>query len=128
MVASLANLCQIQTYEAEAGLLTQKLYKEDSNEYFDYEIKDEQIEIKFDYFDIEIVTKFYNTIIQIVLRIAKEVGYGVILSGGVWQNGVLLSKLIEKFKQHNIRYYYNQTIPINDSSISVGQVYKVGGT
>ena len=127
MVASLANLCQIQTYEAEAGLLTQKLYKEDSNEYFDYEIKDGQIEIKFDYFDIEIVTKFYNTIIQIVLRIAKEVGYGVILSGGVWQNGVLLSKLIEKFKQHNIRYYYNQTIPINDSSISVGQVYKVGG-
>jgi hydrogenase maturation protein HypF len=59
-----------------------------------------------------------------MIDIAKKEQKTVLLSGGVFQNKTLLEMVISEFKKGNITYYYNKTIPINDSGVSVGQIFK----
>jgi len=133
-VASLSGLCQVQTYEGEAGLLTEwkmqngkckiengKCKVEDS---FDFSLDGGVIEIEWDFFAEDLVERFYATLVSIMTDIAKKESKPVLLSGGVFQNKTLLEFVISEFKKENITYYYNKTIPINDSGVSVGQVWE----
>ena len=121
-VASLAGLCDFQTYEGEAGLLCENVYDPTCQDSFSFDIKDGVIEIEFDFFGENLVSKFINTIVDIVLSIAKKEALEVILSGGVFQNKTLLELIIKRFKKENITYHYQQYTPINDSGISLGQI------
>jgi hydrogenase maturation protein HypF len=121
-VASLAGLCDFQTYEGEAGLLCESVYNSTCQDSFSFDIKDGVIDIDFDFFDKDLVSRFINTIVEIVLCIAKKEALEVILSGGVFQNKTLLNLIIKRFKKENISYYYQQYTPINDSGISLGQI------
>jgi len=126
-VASLSGICQIQTYEGEAGLLSELKIKNEKlkiKNSFNYKITNGIIEIDWDFFDNDLITKFYNTLVKIIIDIAQKEDLRAILSGGVFQNKNLLELIIEQFKQKNIPYYYNTTTPINDSNISLGQLYQ----
>ncbi len=123
-IASLAGICDFQTYEGEAGLLCEMAYKPKCKSHFQFDIKNNQIEIDFDYFDKDIVTKFINTLVEIVIFIALEEKLEVILSGGVFQNKILLELIIKKLKKQNILFYYQRNTPINDGGISLGQIWK----
>jgi len=126
-VASLQGVCQIQSYEGEAGLLTEEKAKSKDLEIensFKFEIKDSgEIVINWDFFDKDLISKFYATIIDIIINLTIMEKLPVILSGGVFQNKTLLESLIKEFEKESIDYYFNQTIPINDSGISVGQIW-----
>ena len=127
-VASLSGAIQEQTYEGEAGLLTELRVKREElrvSESFDYTIENSEIKIVWDFFDTNLITKFYTTLTKIILDLAKKENLPVILSGGVFQNRTLLEFITKELKIANIKYYYNKTIPINDSGISVGQVWSV---
>ena len=121
-ISSLAGICHMQTYEGEAGLLCERYYNHNGSS-FQYSIIDGIIEIEYDFFDKNIVTKFINTLVDIVVDITQKEKLDVILSGGVFQNKTLLTLLVDRFKKEDI-LYYNEKLPINDSSISVGQIYK----
>ncbi|MDC0932641.1 carbamoyltransferase HypF [Arcobacteraceae bacterium] len=121
-VASLAGLLQIQSYEGEAGLLCEKEYKSNSKK-FEYDINNGEIEIQYDFFVEDIVTRFLNTLVNIIVDISELEQKEVILSGGVFQNKTLLSKVIEELNKRKIKYFYQQLTPLNDSGISLGQVY-----
>ena len=121
-IASLAGILQIQSYEGEAGLLCEKEYV-DSNESFHYTLDDGLIDIKFDFFGENIVSKFINTLINIIIDISKIENKNVILSGGVFQNKTLLNKVIKNLSSLDIEYFYGQKVPTNDSGISLGQIY-----
>ncbi|NPA59873.1 MAG: carbamoyltransferase HypF [Epsilonproteobacteria bacterium] len=122
-VASLANLCHTQSYEGESGLLCENFYNIASKESFDFSIENGVIDIEFNFFDEDIVSKFINTLVKIILYIAQKESLDVILSGGVFQNKTLLTLVITKLKKHNITYYHQQQTPINDGGISLGQLY-----
>jgi len=126
-IASFENLCQIQTYEGEAGMVSEWKIKNEElkikNGEFDYDINGGVIEINFDFFDKNLVIKFYNTLAKIIIDIAKMEGLAIILSGGVFQNKTLLEMIIKNFKKENLEFFYNQTTPINDGGISLGQIY-----
>lgn len=122
-VASLAGLLQYQSYEGEAGLLCESVYDENIKESYTYCISNEEIEITFDFFDKDIVTKFINTLVKIIINISKQEQKEVIFSGGVFQNKTLTSKLIKELQKENIKHYYNQTTPCNDGGVSLGQIY-----
>ncbi len=123
-VASFANLCQIQTYEGEAGLLCENAYNKECKSSFLYTITNNNIiEINFDFKDKQIVSKFINTLVNIIIDISKKENLEVILSGGVFQNRTLLELLDSRFKQEDINYYYPKTTTINDGGISLGQAY-----
>ncbi|WP_373070596.1 carbamoyltransferase HypF [Sulfurimonas sp.] len=123
-LASLADLIQVQSYEGEAGLICEMNYDQNVDESFKYNIDDNgAIEIEYDFFDENLVSKFINTLVKIVIDISKKEKLDVILSGGVFQNKTLLELIIKGLKKEKIKYYYQQDTPINDGGISLGQIY-----
>ncbi len=121
-VASLAGLLQIQEFEGEAGLLCENSYKS-NDEKFEYSINEGVIEIEYDFFSDDIVTRFLNTLVNIIINISIIEKKEVILSGGVFQNKTLLTKVIEELNKRKINYYYQQLTTLNDSGISLDQIY-----
>ena len=121
-VASFSGVCQIQTYEGEAGLLTEQNLKI-IDVGFKYIITDGIIDIKFDFFDENIISKFYVTLVNIIVDISLKEKLPVILSGGVWQNKTLLELVCKALNKQSIKYYYNTTTPINDGGIALGQIW-----
>jgi hydrogenase maturation protein HypF len=98
-------------------------YKSSIKSTLPYSINQEQINIEWDFFNKDLATLFINTLAKIITDIAISKKRDVLLSGGVFQNKTLLELVCQKLEQNGIKYYYNKTIPINDSGISVGQIY-----
>ena len=70
--------------------------------------------------------KFHNTIIALFSElcevIRKENGVSrVALSGGVFQNSIILSGLIKGLKQRGFQVITHTLVPANDGGISLGQ-------
>ncbi len=131
-ITSFSDLCQYQSYEGETGIYCETSYNYKIQEYFEYEIKHGIIDIKIVDFIIKYQTlkdktvystMFINTLAQIIIDIAQKENLPVILSGGVFQNKVLLELVCKKLQSLNIEYYYNTTTSINDGGISLGQIY-----
>ena len=121
-VASLAGVCDFQTYEGEAGLLCEKVYNPTCQDSFTFTIEQGIIDINFDFFDKDLVSKFINTLVKIIINISKKESLEVILSGGVFQNKTLLNLVTKELKQQDIIYYTQEKTPINDGGISLGQI------
>jgi len=74
-----------------------------------------------------IARRFHNTIIEIILNIAERLrrkrGYNkVALSGGVFQNAILLERVFYRLKEKDFIPLIHQSVPPNDGGISLGQV------
>ncbi len=70
-----------------------------------------------------ISAKFHNTLVEIIIVIAKFVGEKkVVLTGGCFQNLYLVEKTIDRLKAENFVPYWHHQIPSNDGGISVGQI------
>jgi hydrogenase maturation protein HypF len=64
-----------------------------------------------------------NVIYHNIEQISKQSGIDkVVLSGGVFQNAYLLSKLENKLKGKNYNVYSQSTIPTSDGGIALGQL------
>ena len=131
-VSSLANILHNQSYEGETGLLMESFYDKNIEDSYGYILKEDIIDISLMIKEIVkdgenrvlISSKFINTIVNMIWDIStKYPKFPVAISGGVFQNRVLMEKLIEKFKRENKTIYFNKKIPSNDSGISVGQNY-----
>ena len=121
-------------YEGESGLILEKYaHNFPSDLSYSYSINNETIEIKEVLLEILnekekniIAAKFVNTLVKIMIAIAKKHSHlPVLLSGGVFQNKILLEKVIHAFKADGIRHYIQSQTPINDGGISYGQAYHV---
>ncbi len=55
----------------------------------------------------------------------KEQVSTVILSGGCFQNKVLLEQLQQFLKQLNMTVFISQQVPVNDGGVSLGQAWLV---
>ncbi|WP_038056224.1 carbamoyltransferase HypF [Thermodesulfobacterium hydrogeniphilum] len=75
----------------------------------------------------EIALSFHQALIEVSFKVVerlKEI-YGikkVILSGGAFQNRVLLKGLWEKFKKAGFEVFLPQKVPLNDGGIALGQI------
>jgi hydrogenase maturation protein HypF len=47
----------------------------------------------------------------------------VALSGGVFQNTILMERALGILRQNDFRVFYNISVPPNDGCISLGQTY-----
>lgn len=122
-MASFSNLLQFQSYEGEAGLICEQNYNPKITDAYEYKIIDGIIDIEFDFFDKELVSKFINTLALIVIDISKKEKIEIILSGGVFQNKTLLELVASGLEDANIKHYYQQDTAINDGGIALGQAY-----
>ena len=125
------HLCALG-YEGESGLIMEKLASGvKTKEHYTYSLKDQ--EISYDAMIQEILqeesaelvsAKFINTLLAIIVEIAqKHPKLPLLLSGGVFQNRLLLSKVTKALKKMGRRYYVQEQSALNDGSISLGQIY-----
>ena len=73
-----------------------------------------------------ISAKFHATIIRIFsglcIEIRKETHINqVVLSGGVFQNSIILTGLSDLLKQQNFKLFTHKLVPANDGGLSLGQ-------
>jgi len=131
-VYALSNHLDPLAYEGESGLIMES----EANKYrtkrsYSFEIKDSVIEYHkmiaeiLDEKDLSLVaSKFINTIVKMILEISLlHKDKPIVLSGGVFQNKVLLEQVLSMCKENDIKYYIQRETPINDGGISLGQVY-----
>ncbi|MBU3109514.1 carbamoyltransferase HypF [Clostridium gasigenes] len=149
-VASLLGFNSKISYEGEAAIYLQNLaecfIKERSNniyeKFYSYDlaindnmkiintnkiIKNILEDLKNEVNKGEIAIRFHNTIVEISSNICIRLRfrYGineVALSGGVFQNEILLEKLYLKLKENDFNVLTHKNIPCNDSGISIGQL------
>ena len=74
-MASFANLLQFQSYEGEAGLICEQYYNKEINRVFQYKIIDGVIDIKFDFFDKNIVSIFIIVMLLQYTNLLKNNDY-----------------------------------------------------
>ncbi len=71
----------------------------------------------------EIAFKFHRTMARVICEVARELGFGeVLVSGGVFQNRLLLELLTEM----PVKVLWHQQVPPNDGGLSLGQAVIAG--
>lgn len=130
-ISSFADILQVQTYEGETGLQIEQNYDKSIISSYTYEIFEEEIDLRPMIKEIInekdkklICSKFINTLVNLILEISNIYkNFPVVLSGGVFQNKILLEFLLDEFEKEGREFYFNIDIPSNDGGISIGQIY-----
>ncbi len=74
-----------------------------------------------------IASRFHNTVTEMILRLCQSISTETglkkaALSGGVFQNRLLLRKAIASLESDGFEVYTHRQVPCNDGGISLGQV------
>ncbi len=138
-VASLIGVRDLVSYEAQAAVELEAIATGKGYKSYDFEIGadftvDAASIIKGIVADLmlqvpaeAISYKFHNTLGKMIGRICKVISKEtklkkVCLSGGVFQNTLLLEAAIRELKKMRLDIYVNEKVPPNDSGIALGQV------
>ncbi|RLA59817.1 MAG: carbamoyltransferase HypF, partial [Epsilonproteobacteria bacterium] len=116
-------------FEGESGMLLEELYDESVNGNYTFTYENEKLDILatvqqiIEENNIAIaVSKFFHTLVEMIAVVYAPYNIPLVLSGGVFQNRVLLSLVLERFPEAII----SNDIPPNDGGISLGQaVFKL---
>ena len=140
-VSSLLGLKQTVSFEAQAAMALEFAASEIETGHYGFRIKGKDKYIIDWQWMIEgilrdriegvsnavISSKFHNTLCEIVFAIAQMTDiHTVILSGGCFQNAVLLNRLITRLSDGGFKVYRHQLVPTNDGGISLGQIAALG--
>ena len=70
-----------------------------------------------------VARRFHATLVEMIRSVARAAGYKrVVLSGGVFQNSLLLSHTRKALLNDGFEVYSHQLIPPNDGGIALGQI------
>jgi hydrogenase maturation protein HypF len=71
-----------------------------------------------------ISAKFHNTLVEVIVEIAKRIQEErIVLSGGCFQNKYLAERTVRRLEALGFQPYWHQRVPPNDGGIALGQVY-----
>lgn len=123
-VASILGVVQVCSYEGESGLLLESLYDKNIFESYLFGIEDGEIDFSQIFRQIldeensrVAVSKFFNTIVEIIYEMHKKYDLPLVLGGGVFQNRVLLRLIMRKIPD----VILPEMFVSNDSAIAYGQ-------
>lgn len=139
-VSSITGLCQKMRFEGQAAMkLEFALDGIKTDQYYPFQIlsaqsptfiidwkpmilailKDMQNETQIN----KISAKFHNTLIEIIIKVAKRIGKEkVVLTGGCFQNKYLTERAVINLTKAGFRPYWHQRVPPNDGGIALGQI------
>jgi len=125
-VASLLGVCQVISFEGESGMLLEELYDSSVVGHYTFGYENGIIDVLhvvkalLDESDIHIaVSKFFHTLVEMIAVVYTEYkDLPLVLSGGVFQNRVLLELVFERFPEALVPNLF----PPNDGGIALGQV------
>jgi hydrogenase maturation protein HypF len=70
-----------------------------------------------------IAMRFHRTLSRVILAMTRRAEIGkVIMSGGCFQNAILLETSIDLLRESDVRPYWHQRVPPNDGGIALGQI------
>ena len=137
-VSSLLDLCHINSYEGQAAMLLEQAASTiKTDERYPYQLLKQQV-IVIDWQTIImgiladlpklskalIAAKFHNTLVDIIVTIAKIAQQqNIVLSGGCFQNAYLAEKSIKQLESAGFTVYTHEKIPMNDGGLALGQLY-----
>ena len=141
-VSSILGLCQYNAFEGKAAMKLEFAMDDlKTEESYDYEIINLRNQIPsyiidwaptikaiLDDLNVKtpvksISTKFHNTLVEIIISMARHVGEEkVVLTGGCFQNKYLLNRTIERLNSEGFSTYWPELIPPNDGGIALGQI------
>ena len=124
-VASLLGICHVMSFEGESGMLLEELYDASVTGYYPFGYQEGKIDILptvaaiLDEEDVTVaVSKFFNTLVEMIATVYAPYDLPLVLSGGVFQNRILLELVFRRFPDAMIP----NTIPPNDGGIVLGQI------
>lgn len=137
-VSSLLGVRDVVNYEGQAAIELEQL-AERTDLFYPFELKDYVLNpdpiIRGIVDDLKagvprplISGKFHRTMAQAILEVAKRVRTErglkeVVLSGGCFQNLLLLEQSVSLLEAHGFTVFINHKVPPNDGGISLGQAY-----
>jgi len=72
----------------------------------------------------DLAAKLHATLAQIIVEIARRhTDMPVVLTGGVFQNRLLVERVTNMLTDEGLRYYLQHDTPVNDGGIALGQLY-----
>jgi len=130
-VASIANIVHVSSFEGESGLKMQSHVDSSNTRYFDFTVTEGIINLEQVVREIimmkdttEMVSMFFNTLVEIIVEISNIYPeLPMVLSGGVFQNRVLIEKIVKRTKELRRNVYFQNATSINDGGISLGQAW-----
>jgi len=130
-VASFADIVHLSSFEGESGLKMEQYFDESITNIFPFEINTNQINIEPMIKAMikmenkkEIVSTFFNTVVEMIFRIAAQhPELSLVFSGGVFQNKVLVEKISRRCKEEDRTCYFQNDTAINDGGIALGQAW-----
>ena len=137
-VAAMSGGRQSVAYEAQAAIeLMQAVMENEPITVYDYQLNLPEIPLQALIRDIVtdilneqsfewIATRFHQTLIELFANVLNEIRSKeklnkVVLSGGVFQNEVLLAGLNKALRQMDFEVYLPRLVPANDGGIALGQ-------
>lgn len=146
--SALLGICQEASYEAEGPIKLEKMCEGDVKEGYRASFLKEGAQYIIDAKPIflniikdlkrgikrsVIATKFHNSMSDVIFDTAKRISKNtrikdVALSGGVFQNKFLKTKVIKKLSLSGFNCFINKKTPVNDFNISLGQYYVSSGS
>lgn len=146
-VASIMGLQHSINYEGQAAIKLELIADEHTTDFYPFEIdisagaqctvplhtiRWQQIiehiinDVKSGVTNSVISARFHNSIVDMTLQVCVKLRdslglHEVVLSGGVFQNNFLFSRLLKRLNSNDFKVYLPQKIPCNDGGISLGQ-------
>jgi len=136
-VSSLLGLCHISNYEGQAAIFLENTMDKYETGFYSYNIRESE-NICVDWAPLveellkeknngealeKISAKFHNTLANIILDVSKIIGEDkILLSGGCFQNKILVEKTIKLLRENKFQVFSHCLIPPNDGGISFGQI------
>lgn len=127
-VASILDVLHLSSYEGESGLLLESMYDDSVKGFYEFNIDKKEIDFTLIFKELIsednkriAVSRFFNTIVEIICGMSKKYELPVVLGGGVFQNRVLLRLIMKKIPDVIV----SQEFVSNDSAISYGQLVAV---
>ncbi|CBG40026.1 carbamoyltransferase HypF [Helicobacter mustelae] len=133
-LAALCEICEHNSYNAQAPLWLEALYQREFYGIYAVKIEGGIIDVGGIFAGIfqdldrgvqraVIATKFIDTLIEIIFQLAQKSHVKhVLFSGGVFMNKALCEGIVRRFVDSGILLYFHLYLPSNDANISFGQV------
>ncbi|MCX7708297.1 MAG: carbamoyltransferase HypF [Clostridia bacterium] len=141
-VSALLGLCSVITYEGEAAIKLEKVCDLNSALWYPCEIRELEsglLEINTGDIIKAVITdilnradvssisgRFHRTVVNIIIEVCKKLREkrginAAALSGGVFQNRVLLEWAVDALEKEGFTVYTHSNVPANDGGLALGQ-------
>jgi hydrogenase maturation protein HypF len=113
------------SFEGESGMMMEELYDSSVVGYYPFGYENGKIDVLPMLVEMlaqnnttVAVSKFFHTLVEMIALVYAPYELPLVLSGGVFQNRVLLGLVLQRFPEAII----SNTIPPNDGGIALGQI------